>query len=79
MNPMPQLIPMLKELRLSGVMDSLEIRNRQAIEEKMAYTNFLALVIQDEVARRSQKKLDLAFKKASSECVNENETRPLNN
>ncbi len=35
MNPMPQLIPMLKELRLSGIMDSLEIRNRQAIEDKM--------------------------------------------
>ena len=65
MNPMPQLIPMLKELRLSGITDSLEIRNRQAIEDKIAYTDFLALVIQDEVARRSQKKLDLAFKKAS--------------
>ena len=64
MNPMPQLIPMLKELRLSGIMDSLEIRNRQAIEDKMAYTDFLALLIQDEVARRSQKKLDLAFRKA---------------
>ena len=28
MNPMPELTPMLKELRLSGVMDSLEQRNR---------------------------------------------------
>ena len=27
MNPMPELTPMLKELRLSGVMDSLEQRN----------------------------------------------------
>ena len=50
MNPMPEITPMLKELRLSGVMDSLETRNRQAIEEKLAYTDFLALILQDEVA-----------------------------
>ena len=34
MNPMPSLEPMLKQLRLSGVLDSLEARNRQAIEPK---------------------------------------------
>ena len=61
MNPMPEITPMLKELRLSGVMDSLETRNRQAIEEKLAYTDFLALILQDEVARRAQKKLALAL------------------
>ena len=52
MNPMPQLAPSLKQLRLSGILDSLEARNRQAIESKLAYTDFLALLIQDEVARR---------------------------
>ena len=35
MNPMPEITPMLKELRLSGVMDSLEQRNRQAIEDRV--------------------------------------------
>ena len=65
MNPMPQITPMLKELRLSGVMDSLEVRNRQAIDEKMPYTDFLAMVLQDEVARRAQKKLSLALRRAS--------------
>jgi DNA replication protein DnaC len=65
MNPMPELTPMLKELRLSGVMDSLEQRNRQAIEEKLAYTDFLALILQDEVARRAQKKLALALRRAN--------------
>jgi DNA replication protein DnaC len=34
MNPMPELTPMLKQLRLSGIMDSIESRNRQAIEKK---------------------------------------------
>jgi len=26
MNPMPEIIPMLKQLRLSGILDSLETR-----------------------------------------------------
>ena len=58
MNPMPSLEPMLKQLRLSGVLDSLEARNRQAIEAKLAYTDFLALLIQDEVARRNQRQFN---------------------
>lgn len=56
MNPIPELIPHLKQLRLSGILDSLEARNRQAIASQLAYTEFLALLIEDEVARREQKK-----------------------
>ena len=56
MNPMPVLSPHLKQLRLSGILDSLEARNRQAIESKLAYTEFHALLVEDEVARREQKK-----------------------
>ena len=59
MNPIPELTPHLKQLRLSGILDSLETRNRQAIDSKLAYTEFLALLIQDEVARREQKKFSL--------------------
>lgn len=65
MNPMPELIPMLKQLRLSGILDSLESRNRLAIEEKLSYTDFLATIVQDEIARRTQKKLALAFRRAN--------------
>jgi DNA replication protein DnaC len=65
MNPMPELAPLLKQLRLSGMLDSLESRNRQAIEQKLAYTDFLAVLIQDEVARREQKKLQLRLRRAS--------------
>ena len=65
MNPMPALTPMLKEIRLSGILDSLEARNRQAIEDKLAYTDFLALLLQDEVARRSQKKLTVRIRRAN--------------
>ena len=65
MNPMPELAPMLKQLRLSGILDSLESRNRQAIDKKLAYTEFLALLIADEVARREQKKLTLRLRRAN--------------
>jgi DNA replication protein DnaC len=65
MNPMPELTPMLKQLRLSGILDSLDPRNRQAIEHKLAYPEFLALLIQDEVARREQKKLTLRLRRAN--------------
>ncbi|HSH49647.1 MAG TPA: IS21-like element helper ATPase IstB [Halomonas sp.] len=65
MNPMPELAPMLKQLRLSGILDSLEARNKQAIEKKMAYTEFLSLLISDEVARREQKKFSLRLRRAA--------------
>jgi DNA replication protein DnaC len=65
MNPMPELSPLLKQLRLSGIMATLEERNREAVKNKLSFTEFLALLIQDEVARRDQKKYDLRFRRAS--------------
>lgn len=65
MNPMPALSPHLKQLRLSGILDSLEARNRQAIDGKLAYTEFLALLIEDEVARREQKKFTTRLRRAA--------------
>lgn len=65
MNPIPALSPQLKQLRLSGILDSLDTRNRQAIDGQLAYTEFLALLIQDEVARREQKKLATRLRRAS--------------
>jgi DNA replication protein DnaC len=64
MNPIPQLEPMLKQLRLSGIVDSLDARNQQAIQSKLAYTDFLALLIQDEVARRDQRQFAQRLRKA---------------
>ncbi|KVN97967.1 ATP-binding protein [Burkholderia ubonensis] len=57
MNPSPELNSILKQLRLSGILDSLEQRNRQAIDGRLAYTEFLAMLLHDEVARREHKKL----------------------
>lgn len=64
MNPMPELSPMLKQLRLSGILDSLDTRNREAIAGKLAYTDFLALLITDEVARRENRKFTTRVRRA---------------
>jgi DNA replication protein DnaC len=65
MNPMPQLAPTLRQLRLSGVLDSLEIRSKQALAEQLTHMDFLAMLLQDEVARREQKKLALRIRRGS--------------
>ena len=65
MNPHPELTPALKQLRLSGILDSLEARIRQAIDGKLAYIEFLALLVQDEIARREQKKFTTRVRRAS--------------
>jgi DNA replication protein DnaC len=64
MNPLPDLVPLLKQLRLSGILNSLEARNRQAVEAKLAFTDFLALLVQDEVARRDQRQFAQRLRRA---------------
>lgn len=64
MNPVPELVPMLKKLHLPGLIDSLDSRNREAIERKLAYTEFLALLISDEVARRDRNVLTQRLRRA---------------
>ena len=65
--PLPELTPILKQLRLSGLLDSLDTRNREAIEKKLSYPEFLALVIHDEVGRREQKKYGMRLRRAGFE------------
>jgi DNA replication protein DnaC len=64
LTPLPELAPMLKQLRLSGITESLNQRTREAIEHKMSYPEFLALIIQDEAARRDQKKYATRIRRA---------------
>ena len=64
MNPTPELSGQLKQLRLSGILDSLEARNREAVQGKLAYTDFLAMLIGDEVARREIKKFSMRMRRA---------------
>src|SRR5690349_19436611 len=63
-NPMPEITPILKSLRLSGMLESLADRNREAIENKLSFTEFLATLLQDEILKREQNKLLSRFKKS---------------
>ena len=63
-NPIPELTPLLKQLRLSGMTESMATRNREAIEHQLSYPEFLALLVQDEVARREQKKYAMRIRRA---------------
>lgn len=60
-----QLSPMLKQLRLSGILESLELRNRAAVDGKLSYVEFLAQLCEDEVARRAQAKLKMRLRRAA--------------
>ena len=60
-----QLIPMLRTLRLSGILETLEVRNRQAVEGQTSFVEFLTLLLQDEVERRAQSTLRLRLRRAA--------------
>jgi len=59
------LVPKLKSLRLSGILETLEVRNQQAIDEKCTYVEFLQKLLEDEVERRGQKQLSLRLRRSS--------------
>ena len=58
------LIEQLKQLRLGGLVDSLELRLQEAEKQQLSYLDFLSLLIQDELERRSQSKFARRLKKA---------------
>jgi DNA replication protein DnaC len=60
-----QLIPQLKHLRLSGILETLDVRTRQAIEGQWSYVEFLSRLLEDEVERRGQKQLGLRLRRAT--------------
>ncbi len=60
-----QLTPHLTKLRLSGILQTLEARNRQAVDGQWSYIEFLARLLEDEVERRAQKQLALRLRRAA--------------
>lgn len=59
-----QLLPKLKSLRLSGILETLEVRTQQAIKEKCSYVEFLEKLLEDEIERRNQKQLSLRLRRS---------------
>lgn len=60
-----QLANQLRQLRLSGVLETMEARNRQAIDGQWSYVEFLSRLLEDEVERRSQKQLTLRLRRGA--------------
>lgn len=67
MSTTDDLVPMLKKLRLSGVLQTLELRCRQAVEDSLSHGEFLYRLLSDEVERRDGKQLDQRLRRASFE------------
>ena len=60
-----QLTPHLKQLRLSGILETLDARHRQALDGKWTYVDFLSRLLEDEVERRAQKQLALRLRRGN--------------
>jgi len=51
------LMPKLRQLKLSGMLQTLDLRAEQAQERQLSPVEFLALLLDDELERRSQQRL----------------------
>lgn len=65
-----QLLPVsaiekkLREFRLSGIAETLEVRLKQAIDENLGYTEFLGLLLEDEINKRSENRRTRLYRSA---------------
>jgi DNA replication protein DnaC len=62
-----ELVPILKKLKLSGVLQTLSLRLRQVEEDNVGTTEFLYRLLNDEVERRDAKQLQLRLSRAAFE------------
>jgi DNA replication protein DnaC len=61
------LVVLLKKLRLSGILQTLDVRTKQAVDDNISHAEFLFRLLSDEVERRDQKQLDQRLRRASFE------------
>ncbi|MEE9392639.1 MAG: IS21-like element helper ATPase IstB [Planctomycetota bacterium] len=64
-----ELIPVLKKLRLSGILQTLDLRTKEAVDASFSHTEFLYRLCCDEVERRESKQLEMRLRRASFECT----------
>ncbi len=62
---MPEINTLLKQLRLSHIIDYLPQRHREAVESKLSYPEFLSMLLQDEMLGRANTKLITRIKRAN--------------
>jgi DNA replication protein DnaC len=61
---MNQLESKLHNLKLSGMAEALSIRNQEAISSQLAYTDFLELLLEDELNKRRDRLFSRRLKQA---------------
>src|SRR5437667_12637463 len=54
----------LRQIRLSGFVQALPVRNQEAINNHLAYVEFLELLVEDELARRRDRLFQRRMKQA---------------
>jgi len=59
-----QLNMQLKSLKLTGMADNLQLRLLEAQQNRLAYSEFLSIILHDEVETRNQRKLNRLIKQA---------------
>jgi DNA replication protein DnaC len=64
-HPMPEINTLIKQLKLSHINDNLSQRNRESIDKKLTYPEFLALLLQDEILGRENNKFKARIKRAN--------------
>ncbi len=67
MGVLDDLIPLLKKLRLGGLLETLDLRRRQAVEDDMPHMEFLSRLLQDECDRRDTRQIDQRVRRAGFE------------
>ena len=64
MNELAMLKPQLARLKLSGILENLEHRLKEAASEKWTYPHFLLRLFEDEIARRDNKQMGLRLSRS---------------
>lgn len=62
--PPYEISDLLIKLRLSGMSECFDVRNKEAIANQMSYAEFLILLAQDELLEREHKSYERRYKKA---------------
>lgn len=65
MTALEKMLPQLKTLRLSGILDTIDVRTQQAVEQKLSHVEFLSLLLNDEYERRENNKLNQRLRRAN--------------
>lgn len=67
MSPIDELAVLLKKLRLSGMLQSLELRTREAVDDNLGHAEYFLRLVTDEVERRDAKQFDQRLRRACFE------------